>query len=149
MSRFAAVLLGLSLIAAGGVVMAASTPSYLTPNSLNWVAGTGPSKGSSSAVLTGDPNKSGFSIARVRMPDGYSNPPHYHAHAEYITVMQGTLLFGTGDKIDKSKAHIFPAGSFISVPAGLHHWSMARGETIEEVAGEGPQTNIPVKPGSM
>lgn len=149
MSRFAAVVFCLSLLAAGGVVRAASTPSYLTPNSLNWVAGTGSSKGSSSAVLTGDPNKSGFAIVRVRMPDGYSNPPHYHAHAEYITVLQGTLLFGTGDKIDKSKARTFPTGSFISVPAGLHHWSMASGETIEEVAGDGPQTNIPVKRGSM
>lgn len=149
MLRFSPVAFGLSLIAAGGVVMAASAPSYLTPSSLNWVAGTGPAKGSSAAVLTGDPNKSGFAMVRVRMPDGYSNPPHYHAHPEYITVMQGTLLFGTGDKIDKNKARVFPAGSFISVPAGLHHWSMARGETIEEVAGDGPQTNIPVKPGSM
>lgn len=150
MSRYAPLVFVLSLIAAGaGVVMAATRLSYLTPNSLNWVAGTGPSKGSSSAVLTGDPDKTGFAIVRVKMPDGYSNPPHYHAHPEYITVMQGTLLFGTGDKIDKNKARVFPAGSFINVPAGLHHWSMARGETIEEVAGEGPQTNIPVKHSSM
>lgn len=149
MSRYFAIVFVLSVIAAGGVVMAASTLSYLTPNSLNWVAGTGPSKGSISAVLTGDPNKTGFAMIRVKMPDGYSNPPHYHAHPEYITVLQGTLLFGTGDKIDKSKARILPAGSFINVPAGLHHWSMAKGETIEEVAGDGPQTNIPVKRGSM
>jgi quercetin dioxygenase-like cupin family protein len=149
MSRFAMVAFCISLVAAGGVVMAATTPSYLTTNSLNWVAGTGPSKGSSSAVLTGDPNKSEFAMIRVRMPDGYSNQPHYHAHPEYITVLQGTLLFGTGDKIDKSKARVLPAGSFINVPAGLHHWSMARGETIEEVTGDGPQTNIPVKRGSM
>jgi quercetin dioxygenase-like cupin family protein len=149
MSRYAAVVFVLSLITAGSGVMAASTLSYSTPNSLNWVAGTGPNKGSTSAVLTGDPNKTGFAIIRVKMPNGYSNPAHYHAHPEYITVLQGTLLFGTGDKIDKSKAHTFPAGSFINVPAGLHHWSMAKGETIEEVAGDGPQTNIPVKQRSM
>jgi len=149
MLRYSPLVFVLSLMAASGVVMAASTLSYSTPNSLNWVAGTGPSKGSSSAVLTGDPNKTGFAIIRVKMPDGYSNPPHYHAHPEYITVIQGTLLFGTGDKIDKNKARTFPAGSFINIPAGLHHWSMARGATIEEVAGEGPQTNIPVKKGSM
>jgi quercetin dioxygenase-like cupin family protein len=123
--------------------------SYLTPSSLTWVAGTGPSKGSSSAVLTGDPNKTGYAMILVKMPDGYRNAPHYHAHPEYITVMKGTLLFGTGDKIDASKARVLPAGSFINVPAGLHHWSMARGETIEQVAGDGPQTNIPVKHGSM
>jgi quercetin dioxygenase-like cupin family protein len=149
MSRYPTVVFVLSLIAAGGVVMAATSPSYLTPNSLKWVAGTGPSKGSTSAVLTGDPNKTGFAIIRVKMPDGYSNPPHYHAHPEYITVLDGTLLFGIGDKIDKSKARVLSAGSFINIPAGIHHWSMARGETIEEVAGEGPQTNIPIKPGSM
>src|SRR5579884_4025958 len=149
MSRYAPALFVLSLLAAGGVAIAATTVSYLTPNSLNWVAGTGPSKGSSSAVLTGDPNKTGFAVIRVKMQNGYSNPPHYHAHPEYITVMQGTLLFGTGDTIDKSKARVLTAGSFITVPAGLHHWSMAKGETMEEVAGDGPQTNIPVKRSSM
>jgi quercetin dioxygenase-like cupin family protein len=149
MSRYAPLVFFLLLISAGGVVAAATHLSYSTPNSLHWVAGTGSSKGSTSAVLTGDPNKTGFAVIRVKMPDGYSNPPHYHAHPEYITVMQGTLLFGTGDKIDKSKARVLPAGSFISVPAGLHHWSMAKGETVEEVAGDGPQTNLPVKHGSM
>lgn len=148
MLRFAGISVCLSLLA-GGAVIAAGGASIMSPGSLAWVAGTGPSKGSSSAVLTGDPNKSGFAMVRVKMPDGYGNPPHYHAHPEYITVMQGTLLFGTGDKIDKSKARVLTAGSFINVPAGLHHWSMARGETIEEVAGDGPQTNIPVKGGSM
>lgn len=149
MSRYAPLVFLLLLMAAGGVVAAATHLSYSTPNSLHWVAGRGMSKGSTSAVLTGDPNKTGFAIIRVKMPDGYSNPPHYHAHPEYITVMQGTLLFGTGDKIDKSKARVLPAGSFINVPAGLHHWSMAKGETVEEVAGDGPQTNLPVKHGSM
>jgi quercetin dioxygenase-like cupin family protein len=149
MSRYAPIVFVLLLVAAGGAVTAATTLSYVTPSSLNWVAGTGPNKGSSSAVLTGDPNKTGFAMILVKMPDGYSNPPHYHAHPEYITVMQGTLLFGTGDKIDTRKARVFPAGSFINVPAGLHHWSMAKGATIEQVAGDGPQTNIPVKHGSM
>ncbi|HET6896461.1 MAG TPA: cupin domain-containing protein [Candidatus Baltobacteraceae bacterium] len=149
MPRYAPLVFFSLLIAAGGVVTAATHLSYSMPNHLNWVAGTGTSKGSSSAVLTGDPNKTGFAVIRVKMPDGYSNAPHYHAHPEYITVMQGTLLFGTGDKIDKSKVRVLPAGSFITVPPGLHHWSMARGETIEEVAGDGPQTNIPVKHGSM
>lgn len=57
------------------------------------------------------------------MPDGYSNPPHYHAHLEYITVMQGTLLFGTGDEIDKSKARVLPAGFFLHNPRTLRRLS--------------------------
>ncbi len=83
------------------------------------------------------------------MPDGYTNAPHYHSHPEYITVMQGTLLFGLGDTINKAKARIIPAGSFIMVPTGVHHWSIARGETIEQVGGEAPLTNLPVKHAGM
>lgn len=147
MKSVVSILLGLSL--ATGTAIAASSAMTFMPGTLQWVAGTGPSKGSSSATLAGNPAKSGMSVERVKMPDGYTNKPHYHAHPEYITVMQGTLLFGTGDTVNKANAKTLPAGSFIFVPAGLHHWSMAKGETIEQVAGEGPQTNIPVKKGAM
>ncbi len=150
MTKFVvSIFLGLSLMAGAAAAIAASTVMTFTPDDMHWIAGTGPSKGSSAATLVGDPNKAGMSVIRVRMPDGYTNKPHFHAHPEYITVMQGTLLFGTGDSVNKANAKILPAGSFIAVPAGLHHWSMAKGETVEEVAGEGPQTNIPVKKGAM
>jgi quercetin dioxygenase-like cupin family protein len=149
MKRFAPVLFGILVTAAGSAVLAAGTVAYVTPDSLHWIAGTGASKGSSTAVLTGNPDKSGFAAIRVKMPNGYTNQPHYHATNEYITVIQGTLLFGTGDTIDKSKARVLPAGSFIEVPAGVHHWSMARGTTIEQASGQGPLTNLPIKRGSM
>ncbi len=147
MRSFLSICTVLVLTAAASAAIAATTaaPVILAPDNLHWTAGTGPSKGSWSAVLTGNPNKSGNAVIRVKMPDGYTNPPHYHAHPEYITVMQGTLLFGTGDTIDKSKAKTIPAGSFIMVPTGVHHWSMAKGDTIEQVGGEGPLTNIPIK----
>jgi quercetin dioxygenase-like cupin family protein len=140
---------GLFFTAAAAFAAMTASPVVLTPDSLHWVAGTGPAKGSSLAVLIGDPNSSVTSVIRVKMPDGYTNQPHYHSHPEHITVLQGTLLFGVGDTIDKSKAKVLPAGSFIMVPTGVHHWSIARGETIEQVGGEGPLTNIPVKHAMM
>jgi quercetin dioxygenase-like cupin family protein len=151
MKSFMSILTGLFLTTAAGAALAAGTaaPVILSPDNLHWVAQTGPAKGTWNAVLTGNPAKSGTSIIRVKMPDGYTNRPHYHAHAEYITVISGTLLFGTGNTIDTSKAKTIPAGSFIMVPAGVHHWSMAKGTTIEQVGGEGPLTNIPIKRGSM
>ena len=150
MKHFSWVFVGLLLIAGAGVAIAATmSPVMLTPDSLHWTPGTGPAKGSSLAVLMGDPNKSGSSIIRVEMPDGYVNQPHYHSHPEYITVIKGTILFGTGDTINKSKATALPAGSFIMVPAAVHHWSVAKGDTIEQVDGEGPLTNIPIKRSSM
>ncbi len=112
---------------------------------MHWVAGIGPAKGTSAVVFVGNPAKSGTSIMRVEMPDGYVNKPHYHSHPEYITVMQGALLFGTGDVVNKANGTLLPTGSFIMIPAGVHHWSVAQGATIEQIGGEGPLTNIPVK----
>lgn len=140
---FAALLTAAGAVAIGAV---SSSPVVRTPGNMHWIAGTGPGKGSSTAVLTGDPSKAGgTAVIRVKMPDGYVNQPHYHSQPEYITVIQGTLLFGTGDKVDKSKATSLPAGSFIMVPAGVHHWSVVQGETTEQVSGPGPLTNLPIK----
>ncbi len=151
MKFFSGLFVGLLLTAAAGVAIAAATgtPVVLTPDSLHWVPGTGPAKGSTTAVLVGNPNGSGTAIIRVEMPDGYANQPHYHSHPEFITVLKGTLLFGTGDTISKAKAMTLPTGSFIMVPTGVHHWSMAKGDTIEQVSGEGPLTNLPIKHNAM
>ena len=132
-------------VLASAVAAAAPAPVTFTPGAMRWVAGTGATKGSSATTLVGDPAKSGTAIIRVKMADGYVNQPHYHATAEYITVMQGTLLFGTGDTVDKARATVLPAGSFIEVPAGVHHWSVAKGVTVEQVGGQGPLNNIPIK----
>lgn len=144
---FALLLVAAGACAATAAMMAA--PILLSPDNMHWVAGTGAAKGTSAAVFVGNPNSSGTAIIRVKMPDGYVNKPHYHSHPEYITVMQGTLLFGTGDAVNMAKATALPAGSFISIPTGVHHWSVAKGETIEQIGGEGPLTNIPVKHGGM
>lgn len=151
MKYFFSIFVSLLLAAGAGasLAVAAGATVTFTPEGLNWVAGTGLSEGSSLAVLVGDPTKSGTSIIRVKMPDGYTNQPHYHPQPEYITVMQGTVLFGTGDTVNKANAKAFSAGSFIMVPAGVHHWSIAKGETIEQVGGEGPLNNIPIKAGAM
>ena len=147
MKSFASVLVAVVLTASASAAIAAGprNPVSYTPDDFHWVAGTGPSKGSWAVTLVGNPNKSGTAIVRVKMPDGYTNKPHYHVHDEYITVVSGTVLFGTGDAVDKGNAKVLPAGSFIMVPAGVHHWSIAKGETIEQVGGDAPQTNILIK----
>lgn len=151
MKLFSWIVSGLLLTTISGIAIAAmpSGATTFTPDTMHWVPGTGPAKGTSAVVMVGDPNKSGISVIRVKMPDGYTNQPHYHSHPEYITVMQGTLLFGLGDTVNKSKAASLPTGSFIVVPTGVHHWSVAKGETIEQIGGEGPLTNIPIKHGGM
>lgn len=148
MKSFSGFVFGVAVGLTATVAMAAG-PVLLAPSDMHWTAGTGPNKGTTGTILLGNPAKSDLAIVRVKMPDGYVNAPHYHAHPEYVTVLSGTVLFGTGDTIDKSKATVLPAGSFIMVPAGVHHWSVSKGETVVQVGGEGPLTNIPVKRSGM
>lgn len=135
------------LVAGAGAATAATTVVALNPSAMHWVAGTGAAKGTSAAILTGDPTKAGTSIIRVKMPDGYVNKPHYHANPEYITIISGSVLFGTGDTVNKSAAKLYGPGSFIAVPALVHHWSIVQGETVEQIGGNGPLDNLPIKHG--
>ena len=135
-------------VAGSAIVASAAMPGgtiMLSPSDLHWIAAPAPAKGQWLATLSGNPNGSGEAAVRVKMPDGFINAPHYHSHPEYITVLQGALLFGFGDTVNKSTARRLPTGSFIMVPTGVHHWSIAQGETVEQINGLAPFTNIPVK----
>ena len=94
-------------------------------------------KGAKMAVLYGDPSKEGLFIARLQMPGGFKIAPHTHPTDESVTVIQGSFAIGMGDAIDmKTKA--LPAGSFYSMPAGMHHYAFSKGVTIIEVSAMGP-----------
>jgi len=135
------------LVAGVSAATAAGTVVALNPSAMHFAAGTGSAKGTSAAILTGNPAKAGPSVIRVKMPDGYVNKPHYHANPEYITIISGSVLFGTGDTVNKSAAKLYGPGSFIAVPAGVHHWSIVQGETVEQIGGNGPLNNLPIKGG--
>ncbi len=127
-----------SLLAAPA--FAASTPTIVTPSQVQWTAGTGPLAGVGVAVLAGDPSKSGPYTMRLHLTDGMKFGPHFHGNIENVTVLQGTLLVGVGDTMDPAKMIALPAGSFVSVPMGLHHYAMAKGDTIIQIHGMGPQS---------
>src|SRR5512136_557923 len=67
-------------------------------------------KGAKLAVLQGDPGKPGPFVIRLMLPPGFKLPPHAHSQDESLTVISGTFYFGTGDKIETSKAHALSAG---------------------------------------
>src|SRR4051794_23455055 len=109
------------------------------PASIVW--GAGPPAlppGVKSAVLFGDPHKSGVFTIRLRMPAGYKVPPHTHPTAELLTIISGTLNLGTGDKFDESAGHALAPGTFASMPAGMKHFAWAKEETVVQVHAEGP-----------
>jgi hypothetical protein len=90
------------------------------------------------AVLSGDPTKSGLYALRVKLPDGYKVPAHWHPTDENVTVIEGTLLIGTGDKFDMSKLETVPVGGFMRMPKEMKHFAATKGATILQVHGIGP-----------
>jgi quercetin dioxygenase-like cupin family protein len=109
------------------------------PDKITWKANAAVPAGTQSAILSGEPSKPGALYAlRVKLPDGYKVPPHWHPVDENVTVLQGTLLVGTGEKFDASKLKEVPAGSFMVMPKETRHFARTKGETILQLNGIGP-----------
>src|SRR5262245_17357257 len=100
------------------------------PDDIKWVdAPPGLPAGAKVAVLDGDPTKSGGTfVMRAKLPDGYTVPPHWHGVDEVVTVIEGSLGIGLGEKLDKSKVRYMPAGAFMKMNKEEKHFAIAKGE---------------------
>lgn len=112
----------------------------LLPDSLSWGgAPDGLPAGSRAAVLEGDPSKAGdFFTLRLRAPAGYKIMPHTHPTAERVTVLEGTLYLGMGDKWDDAALKAYPAGSYVSLPVGHRHYALFKESGLVQLSGLGP-----------
>jgi hypothetical protein len=109
------------------------------PTEIQWQDGPAAlPPGAKFAVLEGDPAREGFFTLRIRMPDGFSIPPHIHPGIEHLTVISGTFNFGMGEKFDRSATREMPAGTFGFWPAGMKHFAWVKGETVVQAHGMGP-----------
>lgn len=103
-------------------------------------------RGADLAVIEGDPTKAGAFTMRLRMPDGYHLPAHFHPAVEHVTVMQGTFQVGMGDKFDAAALGDLPTGTFAALAPGVRHFARARGETVIQLHGVGPWSLTYVSP---
>jgi quercetin dioxygenase-like cupin family protein len=94
--------------------------------------------GAKFSVLEGDPAKDGPFTMRVRLPDGFKIPPHWHPKVEHVTVISGTFNLGMGEKFDAAATQELPPGTFAYWSAGMRHFAWAKGETVLQVNGVGP-----------
>jgi len=140
-------LLAASALAAPSLVFAQSSTAppapqhaiVAVPGAITW--GAAPAAlppGAKLAVLEGDPTQPGAFTMRLWMPDGYTIPPHFHAVAEHVTVIQGTFLVGMGEQLDASKFSELPTGTFGLIPPGMKHFARAKGEVVLQLHGTGP-----------
>lgn len=129
-------LFGLSVVAS----FFTPTQNAFTPDKISY--GPVPSfipTGAQLAVLEGDPTAAtGDFTVRLKMPDGYRVPPHWHPHRENVTVISGNFKVGMGDSFDESKMMTFGAGSFAFMDPSMHHYAMASGQVVVQVHGMSP-----------
>ncbi len=94
--------------------------------------------GAQFAVLEGDPGQPGPFTMRLRVPDGYRIPPHYHPVVEHVTVVEGTFQVGLGERFDPAALTDLPAGTFAALAPGMRHFARAKGPTVIQLHGTGP-----------
>ncbi|MGA2399504.1 MAG: cupin domain-containing protein [Steroidobacteraceae bacterium] len=146
---WASCLITSGIIVGGSTSLAVDNPQFvrITPAEVHWRDIPG-GHGAQMATLQGDPNKAGIYVIRVKFPRHLMDSPHWHPHARYVTVLEGTWYAGTGDTFDLSRAVPLKPGSFMLHPAKAPHWDGSAGDepVIVQIMGEGPGTTTPVDP---
>jgi uncharacterized protein (TIGR02246 family) len=90
------------------------------------------------AVIHGNPMGTADYTLRLRFPDGYEFPPHWHPQGEHVTVLQGTFMLGMGERFDQTAIKTYVPGDFLYAPPKMPHYGRVRGETIVQLHGMGP-----------
>jgi len=144
MLRSRVILTALAVALATAVAGAATSPTVVTPANAKWQP-VPQFKGWQMATIIGNPDQAGAYYAYLlKAPAGGEAPPHFHGMTENVVVISGTGMFGIGDTVNASKAMTVGPGTVISVPAGLHHYAVAKSELVLEISGIGPDTTTPV-----
>jgi quercetin dioxygenase-like cupin family protein len=94
--------------------------------------------GARTALLFGDPQKSGLFAMRVKLPKGYRIAPHMHPQSEILTVISGNLSLGLGPLADRNSLEELPAGSFSSMPHGVVHYVLVNEDSVVQIDANGP-----------
>lgn len=117
------------------------------PTDLTWMSAPNAlPAGAKLAILEGDPFKEGLYTMRLKMPDGYKIPPHWHLRVEHVTVISGTFNLGMGEKFDPSLGRKMPVGTFGFLPPQMKHFAWTTGETVIQLHGLGPWEIVYVNP---
>ena len=90
-------------------------------------------------VIYGDPEAVGKPfVMRIRELPGTIIPPHKHPVDEHITVVQGTIYFGVGEKFDRTAMREIKTGGYAFIPKGSTMFGYIPDGAIVQVHGVGP-----------
>ena len=107
-------------------------------DALTWAAVPSLPAGAQIAVIEGPMNEAVPFTVRLKFPDNYRIPAHWHPAVERVTVLSGTFNMGSGDTFDSSKTHPVTVGGMTIMPAKSSHFVWTTGETVVQLHGTGP-----------
>jgi quercetin dioxygenase-like cupin family protein len=111
---------------------------------LTWRPTEGNTLGVETAVVEGDPSKSGYYLTINHFPAGVMSRPHYHPDERYVLVLRGTWYTDEGEVFRPAQAVPLKPGDFMRHPKGGPHYDGALNEdTWVAISGYGP-TNAKV-----
>lgn len=114
-------------------------PLTVTPDNVQWKdAPNNLPAGAQIAILEGNPKARGMVTVRIKVPANYQVPPAFAQKHQRITVLSGTVNYGIGDKFDTASGRSLPAGSYVVIPAGQHHYVWATENAVIQLSGLGP-----------
>jgi hypothetical protein len=110
------------------------------PENIKWIDAPLPlPSGSKVAILEGNPKQEAIFTIRVMLPAYFKIPAHWHPKDERVTVIEGVVYVGFGDKTDTTNAAKFSDGSFYVNPLESHHYVFTQSEgCMLQITGVGP-----------
>jgi len=129
----------LALYGADALTIDRNARDFRRPDQFEWKGR--PGSVTQAAVVFGDPSKPGLYVQLLKRGPNDWSQPHSHPNDRFITVLEGTMLIGTGAKLDKDKTVAMGPGSIIRDIANQMHYDGTGpdGLTIE-IIGMGPST---------
>jgi hypothetical protein len=129
-----------------GVLSAGATSTWaesdhhrmITPNELKWNDVSSLPPGAKVAIIEGRLNEAEPFTFRLKFPDNYKIPAHWHPAVERVTVLSGTFHMGVGDMLDMQKSMALSPGSIMILQPKTHHFAWTEGEVTVQLNGIGP-----------
>ena len=110
-----------------------------TPNDMTqWGNPIVLTKGAKDILLFGNPGKTGNYTFRFKLPENYKIEPIILTSPSFLTVIEGEIFIGEGNKFDKSSMKGMPAGSFCNIPSNHPIYLMSEKQVTLQFHGLGP-----------
>ena len=116
-----------------------TTHKMINKDDIKWMDGPpGLPAGAKVFVLQGDPGKEGPFTLRAMMPANFKIPAHWHPTTENVSVLEGTMYMGSGEKLDENNAKALKPGGFSTIPAKSPHFVFTKEPCVIQVHAMGP-----------